>query len=330
VDLLRADLSGANLCEANIEGAKLSVANLSMADLRRANLRNADLTLADLGEASVKSANLSGACLRAADLRKTDLKGAHLIEADMRKAELRSADLTGANLWGADLSDAEMGWTILGSMDLRHVKGLDSVRHSGPSTVGIDTIYKSAGSIPEAFLRNAGIPENFVVYMKSLVGSPGAFEFYSCFISYASPDQSFAERLYADLQANRVRCWFAPHDVQAGKKLHEQIDEAIRLYDKLLLVISANSMESDWVGTEIARARRREVRENRRMLFPISLVAYDRIQNWELFDADTGKDSAREIREFFIPDFSNWKDHDSYRAAFDRLLRDLRSEPKSC
>ena len=34
------------------------------------------------------------------------------------------------------------------------------------------------------------------------------------------------------------------------------------------------------------------------------------------FDADTGKDSAREIREYFIPDFSNWKDHDSYQRAF--------------
>jgi hypothetical protein len=39
----------------------------------------------------------------------------------------------------------------------------------------------------------------------------------------------------------------------------------------------------------------------------------------------TGKDSAREIREYFIPDFSNWKDHDSYQEAFQRLLSDLRA-----
>jgi hypothetical protein len=37
--------------------------------------------------------------------------------------------------------------------------------------------------------------------------------------------------------------------------------------------------------------------------------------------------SAREIREFHIPDFSNWKDHDSYRLAFDRLLDDLHGKP---
>jgi hypothetical protein len=46
---------------------------------------------------------------------------------------------------------------------------------------------------------------------------------------------------------------------------------------------------------------------------------------WEGFDADTGKDSAREIREYFIPDFSNWKNYDAYQVAFQRLLRDLKA-----
>lgn len=35
---------------------------------------------------------------------------------------------------------------------------------------------------------------------------------------------------------------------------------------------------------------------------------------------------GREIREYFIPDFSKWKDHDSYQKAFERLLRDLKDE----
>jgi hypothetical protein len=57
-----------------------------------------------------------------------------------------------------------------------------------------------------------------------------------------------------------VRCWFAPHDVQGGKKLHEQIDQAIRIYDKLLLILSEDSMNSEWVKTEIANARHFRVR----------------------------------------------------------------------
>ena len=62
------------------------------------------------------------------------------------------------------------------------------------------------------------------------------------------------------------------------------------------------------------------------MLFPVRLVDFETLRDWECFDADTGKDSAREIREYFIPNFSNWKDFDSYQAALQHLLRDLRAE----
>jgi hypothetical protein len=39
-------------------------------------------------------------------------------------------------------------------------------------------------------------------------------------------------------------------------------------------------------------------------------------------------DSAREIREYFIPDFTQWKDHDSYQKGLERLLRDLKDKKK--
>ena len=123
-----------------------------------------------------------------------------------------------------------------------------------------------------------------------------------------------------------VRCWFAPHDIHAGRTIHEQIDEAIRVYDKLLLILSEASMKSEWVSTEISKARKRERQEKRRMLFPISLAPFATIRDWECFDADAGKDSARELREYFIPDFSNWQD-DSYARAFARLVRDLKANP---
>ena len=61
-------------------------------------------------------------------------------------------------------------------------------------------------------------------------------------------------------------------------------------------------------------------------LSSISLVRFTRIQEWQCFDGHTGKDSAREIREYFIPDFSRWKEHDSYKKAFGRLVHDLKTE----
>jgi hypothetical protein len=234
------------------------------------------------------------------------------------------ANLTGANLRGADCTGARVGPTNFGSVDLSAAKGLETIEHLGPSSIGVDTIYKSRGKIPVAFLRGCGVPDEFIAYIGSMVGRP--IEFYSCFISYSTKDQEFAERLHADLQAKGVRCWFAPHDIKGGRKLHEQIDEAIRLHDKLLLILSEHSMSSNWVKTEIANARAREKQEGKQLLFPITLVPFEAIKPWKLFDADIGIDSAREIREYFIPDFSNWKDHDSYRTAFQRLVSDLKAE----
>jgi len=96
------------------------------------------------------------------------------------------------------------------------------------------------------------------------------------------------------------------------------------VHERLLLILSSYSMQSEWVKTEIAKARQREVEEQRQVLFPVRLVPFEAIRAWECFDADTGKASAREIREYFIPDFSNWKDREAYRTAFQRLLRDLK------
>jgi hypothetical protein len=139
-------------------------------------------------------------------------------------------------------------------------------------------------------------------------------------------DQEFADRLYADLQAKGVRCWFAPHDIQGGRKIHEQIDDAIRLHDKLLLILSEHSMSSNWVKTEIANARQREDQEKKNLLFPITLAPMEEVKKWKLFDADRGIDSAREVREYFIPDFSGWeKDNRAYQAELGKLIRDLKA-----
>ena len=107
----------------------------------------------------------------------------------------------------------------------------------------------------------------------------------------------------------------------------EQIDRAIQENDRLLLVLSQNSMQSEWVKTEIRKAHKIEINEQRPKLFPIGLVSFDCIREWEFFDSDTGKDLAVEIREYHIRDFSNWKDHNAFETAFVELLRDLREQP---
>lgn len=335
MDLRGANLSGAILAGANLSGANLLGANLRGADLRGANLiitqlMKADLNDADLSNATLVAANLRGATLALADLSLADLSLAELMGANLSGANLNGTRLDGANFNSADLNSANLSnaiisSTIFGGNDLSVVKGLELVKHEGPSTIGVDTLYISGGQIPKVFLRDCGLPDDLISFIPSLFGVHQAIEFYSCFISYSTKDEDFARRLYSRMRDEQLRVWFAPEDVKGGEKLYEQIERAIQLHDRLLVILSEHSMQSEWVITELRKARKQENQQKRRKLFPIRMVNFETIRMWECFDADSGKDLAVEIREYFIPDFSNWKDQDSFEASFNRLLKDLRA-----
>lgn len=295
--------------------------NLIRADLRDENLSSLDLRNLDLRGTVFKNANLTSA----------DLRNSYFNSADLRDAILTNANLINTNffatkLQNTDFSGAAMGYTSFGNTDLSEVKNLGAVKHRGPSSIGLDTIYKSRGNISEEFLRKCGVPESFITYKRSLPVE--AVEFYSCFISYSHKDEEFVQRLYSRMGAANLRVWFAPKDIKGGQKIHEQVFSAIELYDKLLIVLSENSLQSEWVMTELRKARRIEIEEKRRKLFPILLVDFVTIRDWECFDADTGKDLAVEVREYFIPDFSDWEDPVAFASAFDSLLRGLKAEEK--
>jgi hypothetical protein len=124
-------------------------------------------------------------------------------------------------------------------------------------------------------------------------------QYQSCFISYSSKDDEFARRLHEKMRGEKLRVWFAPEDMQGGKKLIEQIDRAIQVNDRLLLVLSEQSMKSEWVKIEIRKARQVELRDQLRKLFPIRLVSIGRLEKWKCL---------------------------AFESAFADLLRDLRAE----
>jgi uncharacterized protein YjbI with pentapeptide repeats len=260
------DLSRADLSFALLSGADLNKANLSGAFFGRANLEVANLKEADLKMAFLSFANLTEADLRRADLSRANLFSANLTRANLSLVDLSGANLSGAELTGADLSDVRFFQTVLAFNDLSQVIGLESVIHRGPTAIGIETFFKSKGLIPEVFLRGAGVPDIFLQYAASLAGVP--FEFYSCFISYSSKDEALAKRLHADLQAKGVRCWFAPEDLKIGEKFRVGIDEAIRVHDKLLLLLSKHSVGSDWVEKEVEAAFEKERKQSNRPAEP--------------------------------------------------------------
>lgn len=307
------------LTDADLTGVDLSGANFRLAELGRMNLSGVNMCRVNLIGAILNGSNLSGA-----DLTHAMLQGATLTSVDLSHAKLSYADLSYAKiqspyLRGADFTNSYWQGTSLAAADLSEAIGLENVTHQTPSTVGVDTLFMSAGKLPEAFLRGCGVPEPFVVQLPALVASLEPIQFYSCFISYASKDQEFAERLYADLQAKGVRVWFAPHDLPIGARIRPAIDESIRVHDKLLLVLSESSVSSQWVEQEVesALAKERE-QEGRTVLFPIRIdgAVMDSKAGWPALLKNTRN----------VGDFTRWKDHDSYQKALERLLRDLKAE----
>jgi len=245
-DLNYADLTSANFSYANLSGTILIGAILNDASLVRANLRGAILRDALFFDATLDGADLTSADLVGADLQGTDFNGANL-----KNADLVNATLNGATLNGADLNGANFLSTVFGDVDLSTEKGLETVRHFGPSTIGIDTIIRSQGKIPEIFLRGAGVPSSIIEQIPALIGSLKPIDYYSCFISYSSNDVTFAKQLLGDLRNNRVRCWLDLEDMNIGDRIRDRIDQTIPQYDKLLLILSEQSLMSEWVEDEV-------------------------------------------------------------------------------
>jgi TIR domain-containing protein/pentapeptide repeat protein len=182
-----------------------------------------DLSEVDLSEEDLSEVDLSKADLHGADLSKANLCAAYFHITSLRQVALREADLT----------RARFGGTLLSATDLSETEGLETVRHLAPSSISIDTIYRSSGKIPEVFLRGCGIPETFITFAKSLIGKP--LEFYSCFISYSHADKSFARRLHDQLQACGIRCWLDEQQILPGDKVFDEVDRGIQLWDKVTM-----------------------------------------------------------------------------------------------
>lgn len=141
--LTGADLRGCSLRGSVLDGAQFVGADLSGADLTecratstvfgQADLSGAVLFAADLEGASLSSTRLRGADFRAANLDRARLRDADLTDADLTRAILTSVDLTGASVSGARLTHAD-----LSGSGLRHLQHFEAAEWIGVSVLDID------------------------------------------------------------------------------------------------------------------------------------------------------------------------------------------------
>ncbi|MCG8489298.1 MAG: toll/interleukin-1 receptor domain-containing protein [Candidatus Thiodiazotropha sp.] len=278
------------LTEIDLEGVNFRSANLENTTLRGANLQRADLSNANLRYSTLRRANLSG----------TILRGTNLTGANLTLASLRDANLTNALMWE----------TILARTDLRDVTGLEHVKHGGPSVIDHRTFRRSS-KFPYEFLRGIGLPDNIIKQYTTTKTE----EYEDCFISYSSADEEFVTRFYNDLQAAGVRCWFAPEDLGLGAKIRTTLHDAIESTSRFIVVLSENSIRSEWVEDEVERALEIERKINTVLLLPI------RIDDSVMSCGAGWASSLQRIRN--IADFTRWPEPAHYNKSMERVLNEL-------
>jgi TIR domain/Pentapeptide repeats (8 copies) len=228
---------------------------------------------------------------------------ADLSKANLRNAILSSALLRQTLLAGTNFEGAAVGDTIFGAVDLSSCIGLDAIVHRYRSTLGVDSIIRSKGRLPEAFLRGVGLPDEWIAYIPSLTSE---FEFFSTFISYSSMDKSFAHRLYETLQSKGIRCWLDEKQLIPGDDISRRLGHGIHKWDKFLLCASKNSLTSPWVEEEIQTALEKErmLRQERGKkvykLIPLNLDGYMFSKEWDLGT------HAGEIKARVAGNFRGW------------------------
>jgi hypothetical protein len=244
--------------------------------------------IADLTESRILGIQLDGVALNLADCTFTVFERCNLTDAEFIESYLFGVSFIECNLVNTNFDRALLWGAVFVSVDVRSVRGLDTIRYRGPSHVDIDTLRQSQGEIPESLLRGIGLTDHEILFSRlydpslteheitdilyevSRLRGTSPIQTHPVFISYSHQDTEFVETLEKKLDQHGIRYWRDVHDLIAGR-IESQIDRAMRLNPIVILVLSKHSVNSDWVEWEADKARALEKELGRDVLCPVAL-----------------------------------------------------------
>jgi hypothetical protein len=89
------------------------------------------------------------------------------------------------------------------------------------------------------------------------------------FLSHSSSDKGFARKLATDLRARGIRIWLDEAEMGLGDSLIGRLEKAIDENDYLAVILSPDSVRSEWVLKEVRMALHREISGKRVVVLPI-------------------------------------------------------------
>jgi hypothetical protein len=91
------------------------------------------------------------------------------------------------------------------------------------------------------------------------------------FLSYASVDKKYAQRLAGELKKSGASVWFDEWELQIGDSLVKRIDDALAISDYLLILLTPNSVNSNWIQAEWKKALSNEINNRAITVIPVLL-----------------------------------------------------------
>ncbi|OLS26851.1 MAG: hypothetical protein HeimC2_13840 [Candidatus Heimdallarchaeota archaeon LC_2] len=203
------------------------------------------------------------------------------------------------------------------SFNLTKALNINTIFHRRKGAVDYDTLMISK-NLPPSFYFGYGISQMFIDNLPSLQST--SISFYDCFISYAEIDEQFSKRLYDGLTSAGIRCWRWKEDLRYGQTIRYGIESSIKKHEKLILILSKDSLESQAVIDEIDAGiyQENELRKTNKTydyIFPIMLDKT--IMSWD-------HPNQRFIMQKHIGDFCDWKQEDAFQLSLQRLIKDLK------
>jgi len=332
-------LNYGKLVEANFEGAILKNSFIHRSNLRGANFKNADIsdsvigycdcllatfTNANLENSELDFTNMAGsfqakANYRNVNLTQTNFTASFLIGCNFSNSNLNSTFFNGSLLSGANFSNAIMDKTIFTNCDLSRCIGLDTITHNDSSSICLNTIiitYKNSGNRFskefEIFCLNSGIPKEVLIELPRMISE---VKYFTCFISYGSPDEDFAIKLVEDLRSRGVSCWLWKLDHTVGEKTWKEITYKRRESEKMILLCSLRSLIRPGIKREIQE----QISENENKIIPISL---DNDWKHPSFEVKTDTMNLKPFLE--IRNYADFSDYSKYDRALNKLLKGLK------
>ena len=111
----------------------------------------------------------------------------------------------------------------------------------------------------------------------------------SVFISYAHAERAFVDGLAADLRRNRTKVWLDER-LQTADQWRGELAKAIANTDALVLVVSRQSLASEWVQWEVTEARTHHKPILPVLFEPCDLPAW--LSSIQYADATSNRDNA--------------------------------------